>query len=147
MRLLDCIKICSTCQNQGFDSEGGVICSKTQKRPAFDDQCPLYVVATEDTINRNKNSQHSTPNEESSLSTKAEGWIIGFATFTLIFGILGTTIYAVTLFYETKDVSGCIFFCTTGIFGTIFCWAILRVFANISLRLQSISNKLDKLNK
>ena len=144
MRLLDCIKICSTCKHQSFEAEGCVICSLTQKRPAFEDQCPLY--------SANKNIEDEevvrhTPIEESPINTNSEQWIIGFAKFILFIGCIGSLIYATYILLDTENIKAALLICLVGILGSVYCWAILSIFANISLRLQKIDDKLDRLKK
>ena len=83
------------------------------------------------------------PDKEKMQTTDAEGYVAGIAKFLLVLGVIASLISGLALF--SLDMIGYgILVAVVGIMSSIFTWAILKIFIDISITLKIINSKIHK---
>lgn len=100
---------------------------------------------TNDFLNAMQQEAPKMTEEQPKISSGAEKTLIMLAKITLICGIIVTIIFITFFLFNIEDPEESIVFliCAISIlFGTLISWSIMRVFANISIALKEILNKI-----
>lgn len=100
---------------------------------------------TNDFLNAMQQETPKMTEEQPKISSGAEKTLIMLAKITLICGILVTIVFIVLFLSEIDDPDESIVFliCAISIlFGTLISWSTMRIFANISITLKEILNKI-----
>ena len=102
---------------------------------------------TNDFLNAMQQEAPKMTEEQPKISSGAEKTLIMLAKAILICGILATMIFIMLFIYALSDYDNeeatIFLICSISIlFGTLISWSTMRVFANISITLKEILNKI-----